>query len=314
MAATNDEARLAFLVVNFGSSALLARNLVPAVRECEPHLVVVVDCWSSQHERQRVTELTRVEGWDLVPLPDNRGFGGGMNAGAFHALECGATQLLLLNPDARINFEALQMLSEAIHEHPLTLASPRVVDGVGRTWFEGAVVHLNDGATSGRSARRTAEPGERWEWISGACMMLNSHLWEAVGGFDESYFLYWEDVDFSRRVTTVGGRLLVLPEVTVLHEEGGTHEDQVEGRGRSGTYYRYMIRNRLLFATKHLDKDGIRRWRRSSIRSAWQILLHGGRRQFLHPMAPIRAAWRGLREGRSLAAAALKNEQPRRTQ
>ncbi|RMB58148.1 glycosyltransferase family 2 protein [Tessaracoccus antarcticus] len=308
MNGNNQNTRLAFLVVNFGSSTLLARNLAPAVRECRPDVVVVVDCWSGEDERQRVTELSAAEGWDLVSLPDNRGFGGGMNAGAARARQLGATQLLLINPDARIDSSALDLLSTVAAEYPDALVAPRVVDAEGKTWFAGAVLHLSDGATSGRSARLPEATDGIWEWISGACMMLSMQLWDAVGGFDESYFLYWEDVDLSRRVTARGGRLIVVQEATVLHEEGGTHKDQVEGRGKSGTYYHYMIRNRLMFATKHLDAEGIRRWRRASVTNAWAVLLQGGRRQFLHPVAPARAAWRGLREGMALAAFALKND------
>lgn len=313
MTVTDTRARLAFVVVNFGSSTLLERNLAPAVHECQPDLVIVVDCWSSDLERQRINELVVSRGWELVSLPDNRGFGGGMNAGVRRARSLGATQLLLINPDARIGAHALRVLRDAISKDPIALVAPRVVDGQGRTWFEGAVLHLSDGGTGSRYAARMSNPGEVWEWISGACMMLSMALWDAVGGFDESFFLYWEDVDLSRRVTTAGGRLMVIPEAIVLHDEGGTHEDRVEGRGKSGTYYRYTIRNRLLFATKHLDADGVRRWRRKSVVNAWAILLQGGRRQFLHPIGPVRAAWRGLREGRAYAAAALKPTKPRKS-
>ena len=53
------------------------------------------------------------------------------------------------------------------------------------------------------------------------------------------------------------------------------------------------------------DADGIRRWRRTSMRNAWQVLLQGGRRQFVRPLPPLRAAWRGLRDGRRIARTAL---------
>lgn len=316
MSEKDSSPQLAFVVVNYSSSVLLAINLIPAVSECQPDLVVVVDCWSTDRERHSIARLAEAEGWELICLPDNRGFGGGMNAGVTHARSLGATQLLLINPDAKIEVNALRALRTAITDDPFALVAPRIVDGRGRTWFEGAVVHLSDGGTGSRYGVRMkneVDPDEVWEWISGACMMLSMSLWDAVGGFDESFFLYWEDVDLSRRVITAGGRLVVLREVSVLHDEGGTHEDPAQGKGKSGTYYRYMIRNRLLFASKHLNADGIRRWRRSSIRNAWAVLLQGGRRQFLRPVAPVRAAWRGLLDGRALSAVALKSVEHRRS-
>lgn len=312
MTAIREPTRLAFIVVSFGSSTLLMENLLPAVQACSPAIVVVVDCWSSMDERDKVSRLCSEQRWELVALPDNRGFGGGMNAGAARARELGATQLLLLNPDARIKKPALELLRAAVIDDPYALISPRIVDANGRQWFDGALLHLHDGSTSSRQSSPSVQ-GEVWEWISGACMALSMELWDAVGGFDESYFLYWEDIDLSRRVILLGGRLKVVAEASVVHEEGGTHEDKVMGHGKSGTYYRYMIRNRLLFATQHLDADGIQRWRRSSLRSARAILLQGGRRQFLRPLTPLLSAGRGLREGNSLAIAALRLQHPRRS-
>lgn len=304
--------RLAWIVVNFGSSALLEENLAPAVKECRPEIVVVVDCWSSKDERQRITALGAAEGWHVLALPDNRGFGGGMNAGVGVAHHHGATHLLLVNPDARVGAEALVLLQAAAALHPMSIAAPRVIDAAGRPWFDGAVLHLSDGATTSMSSRRMVGAGEVWEWISGACMILSMTLWDAVGGFDESYFLYWEDVDLSQRVRELGGSLFIVPGATIVHDEGGTHTDRPWGRGKSATYYQYRIRNRMLFATKHLDAEGIRRWRRSAWRNAWAVLMEGGRRQLLHPVPPLAAAWRGVSEGRAIATAALKKQEVRR--
>ncbi len=78
-------------------------------------------------------------------------------------------------------------------------------------------------------------------------MAFTISLYELVGGYDESYFLYWEDVDFSVRASHVGAHLQVLTDVTAIHDEGGTQET-TKGRAKSLLYYRYNTRNRLLFA------------------------------------------------------------------
>lgn len=297
---------LAIVVVNFGSSTLLSGNLLPTAQDVQPDHVVVVDCYSTEEERQDVLRLSRMHGWETVALPDNRGFGGGMNAGVGRALELGATEFLLLNPDAQIDASSVRRLRARVHSDPALLVSPRIETPDGRAWFTGSDVYLEDGTTRAATRRGERPEAQRWEWVSGACLMMSAQLWHASEGFDESYFLYWEDVDLSRRVVAAGGRLGVDAEALAVHDEGGTHTDPGSDRGRSGTYYRYMIRNRLLFASKHLDAGSIRKWRRSAMRNAWQTLLHGGRRQFLHPVGPVRSALRGLREGRSLASAALR--------
>ncbi|MEP6629668.1 MAG: glycosyltransferase family 2 protein, partial [Lapillicoccus sp.] len=105
---------LGLVVVNYASTPLLAQNLGNVHRGLPGARVVVVDCWSSQREREGVTELARTRGWQLVGLPDNRGFGGGVNAGVEVALLAGVRDVLLLNPDASLTATDVTLLREAV--------------------------------------------------------------------------------------------------------------------------------------------------------------------------------------------------------
>jgi len=86
-------------------------------------------------------------------------------------------------------------------------------------------------------------------WLSGACFAMHRDLWTTVAGFDDDYFLYWEDVDLSYRVVKAGGRLAVRQDLVAVHDVGGTQHD-VTQRAKSSTYYYYSCRNRLVFAAK----------------------------------------------------------------
>jgi Predicted glycosyltransferases len=294
----------AFVVVNYGSSALLRENLVASVQSCRPDLVVVVDNPTTDDERQCLRSLATEQGWALVESAENVGFGGGMNLGVARAEELGATCFLLLNPDARIDAPAWRRLLSAAS--PEALVAPRIVDGAGRPWFDGADVYLSDGRTMGAKHRSTRQGEPRWEWLTGACLLVHDELWRKVGGFDEDYFLYWEDVDLSRRIVAAGGRLEVVRDAVVVHDEGGTHAETTRAEAKSSTYYYHSIRNRLMFAVKHLDDEGVRRWSRSAVSSAFEVLMRGGRRQFVRPVGPLKAAYRGVRDGRRLVKTHLR--------
>ncbi len=121
-------------------------------------------------------------------------------------------------------------------------------------------------------------------------------LWEALGGFDERYFLYWEDVDLSWRARGLGAQLLVVRDAVAVHDEGGTQQPSHQ-RERSASYYYFNIRNRLLFAALHLDAAARRRWRQTALGAAYDIVARGGRRQLLRSRAPWQAAMRGTRDG-----------------
>ncbi|MGH1525247.1 glycosyltransferase [Leifsonia sp. L25] len=298
-------AAAAVIVVNYGSSQLLAENLLALARRAPWLTVVVVDSFSTAAERGRVAALADAEGW-LAVLPEgNPGFGGGMNLGVARAREAGAQRFLLLNPDARIEPEASAALLRATEADPMALVAPVVLRPDGSVWSAGADVSLVDGRMT--SARRRPQPAEsRAEpWLSGACLAVSERLWGLVGGFAEEYFLYWEDVELSVRVTRAGGSLVLLEQVTAVHAEGGTQQQGAASAAtaKSEGYYYYNIRNRLLFAARNLAPDDVERWEALAPRVAWEILLQGGRRQFLKPVVPLRAALRGIRDGRRLVAA-----------
>ena len=298
---------LAVVVVNYGSSALVDSNLGATAEDAVPAHVIVVDNFSTAEERGQITALCARRGWDLVAPADNTGFGTGMNAGVRRALELGATELLLLNPDARIDAASIDALRAAVAGAERTMASPVVRSPDGRVWFGGLDLYLADGTIRGIGRRADFPGAERIEWLSGACLWITREVWELIGGFDDEYFLYWEDVDLSARLLAAGGEVVVVPDAVAWHDEGGTHRGAGQrAEAKSETYYYYNIRNRMLFAARHLDDDGIRAWKRTSLRAAKAILLRGGRRQFLRPVPPLRAAYRGLRDGRRIAAEAIR--------
>ena len=124
-------------------------------------------------------------------------------------------------------------------------------------------------------------------WLTGACLMISRELWDRLGGFDDRYFLYWEDVDLSWRCEEAGGRLHGRAGGNRGPRRGGhSGRPRTRERTRSATYYYYNTRNRLLFAGAHLDRATRHRWITSSAREAYNILLRGGRRQLLS-MAPV---------------------------
>lgn len=282
--------RPAVIVVNYGSSELLARNLTASTNRGD--LVVVVDSWSDEAERAAVLRLAGAHGW-LVETPDiNTGFGVGMNLGAARALAEGATSLLLLNPDARIAPSAAGRLFAQVEAERSLLLAPRILRPDGTVWMTTTMdLRLSDGTN--RSSRHR-EPGmDVMVWVSGAVMALSAELWLRIGGFDDDYFLYWEDVDLCRRVHAAGGSIRVDETTTAVHDEGGTHADG-QGRAKSEAFYYYNIRNRALYAAKWLEPTDRSRWTARTLSTAWDTMLTGGRRQFLEGVRPWRALARGI--------------------
>ncbi|WP_354351809.1 glycosyltransferase family 2 protein [Pseudarthrobacter sp. PvP090] len=296
----NGETSWAIVVVNYGSHLLLKANLLPLARQSPEAHIVVVDSFSSVDERNAVQELAHANGWHLVLPETNVGFGRGMNLGVARALKLGAERVLLINPDATMERRDVELLHAEVAASPMTMCAPIIRTSRGAVWFSGADLYLHDGSIRSERWRKTVNAPYH-SWLSGACLMISKQLWNAVAGFDEDYFLYWEDVDLSHRILKAGGCLKCVRSATAVHDEGGTHTDDTSGtrhRAKSPTYYYYNIRNRMMFARKNLSPEDQRRWQRGSLKAAREILLRGGRRQFLHrPRQAISPAFRGLRDG-----------------
>lgn len=292
MTGLDELASLAVLVVNYGSHDVVEENLVRSLGEEFPGQVVVIDNFSTDAEREAIAEACAGYGWTLLPLPTNEGFGGGNNRGAELALSRGATELLLLNPDAWITLPTIRRMQQQVRADPGLQLAPTVLRPDGSLYAAEVDLHLAHGemrATSRRPA--DADPARIHTWVSGACCMLSGDLWRRLDGFDEDYFLYWEDVDLSHRVVLAGGSVRVDPALTAVHDEGTTHRSAGEQRAKSPIYYYYNTRNRLLYAAKFLPRAAGWRWVRATPRISYCVLLQGGRRQFAHPR---RSLWPAL--------------------
>lgn len=305
---------MAVVVVNYGCHRLIEANLSRIPVRNQDVRVVVVDNFSTERERQDVQDLAADRGWDFIALPENRGFGAAMNAGIQAAARSGCACFLMLNPDASVE----PAVVAALHEHsladPLALVTPSIVSSHGETVFAGSRVLMDSGRIQGlrpvsdtdrgtRSVVRSSAETPVGDWLAATCLVIHRDLFERVGGFDESYFLYWEDVDLSHRCEQAGGRLVVRADLSAVHDEGGTQGDR-RGRAKSNTYYYYNCRNRLLFATRHLSRRQTVRWIWHTPAESWQILMRGGRRQLLHSPGTSIAACHGSLDGLVLAVRA----------
>ena len=291
-------ASTAVVVVNYGSHELLESNLAAVSSAAPEATYVVVDNFTSADEQDQLARLGRSHRWTIVAESTNTGFGQGVNAGVDVAIAAGCTTVLVLNPDATIERESLERLATAVGTDRTLMVAPIVRESNGRLWFGGADVLLDDGRMSNPKRRPEREGRPYNEWLSGACFAISTELWIKSGGFDPDYFLYWEDVDLSLRVQRAGGHLEVDTTSEAIHDEGGTHTQRLRWRAKSETYYYYNIRNRLLYAAKHVDAAQQKQWLRATPRVSYEILLQGGRTQFLLPWIPVRAYLKGIRDGR----------------
>jgi GT2 family glycosyltransferase len=215
---------VAVLVVNWNAGALLARCLEALQRQTyRPDRIVVVDNASSDDSLElAAAHLRSVQ---LIQLPDNVGFARANNVAARCAGPVDA--LALLNPDAFAEPGWLKALVQAAEQEPevgafasqMRLASsPDNLDGAGDSYH-----------VSGRAWRNGhGEPGSLWSDRDrevfapcAAAALYRRAAFDDVGGFDERYFCYFEDVDLGFRLRLRGHRSLYVHSAVVHHVSSG---------------------------------------------------------------------------------------------
>lgn len=216
------------IIVNWNGGDLLRRCLSDLLRQTvQPTRILVMDNGSSDGSAEKVASLPGVT---VRMLGENLGFAAGNNRALS---ECGTEFVALLNPDAFPEPDWLEKLLAAARAHPDVAAFGSrqmvegvegVVDGVGDVYhFSGLVWRQGHGESLGPS---DLVPCEIFSPCAGAALYRREALVE-VGGFDEDFFCYVEDVDLGFRLCLAGYRSLYVPDAVVHHvgsaTTGGQH-------------------------------------------------------------------------------------------
>lgn len=205
--------------------------------------VLVVDNASSGDDPERFIERFGAD--RVLVQPENRGYAGGMNAGLSYWLEQDDdAPVLIITPDAAVAPDTLRLLLDELNATPEAgIAGPVVVysEADGRLSAGGAVDRRRVRARLLPDVQ-SEQPYDA-EWIDGCCMLVRRAALRDVRGFDERYFIYFEETDFCGRVRAAGWRIRVVPSARVDHPKSvGT---------LAPYYFYYMVRNRYLFWEKN---------------------------------------------------------------
>jgi N-acetylglucosaminyl-diphospho-decaprenol L-rhamnosyltransferase len=200
------------ILVTFNSSPTILRALHSIPSACE---VIVVDNGSSD----TIAELLADQPVKLVRLPENIGFGGASNIGAALATR---EFVLFLNPDAVLEPGAISALVDAAQRIPNAAFNPQLLDKQGKTANRAPSRFLNKKRVRGHMETDPSIDDVEVDVLSGAALFCRRHIFNEIGGFDPSLFLYFEDDDLSLRLLKAGCRLFRHQRSVVRHEGGAS--------------------------------------------------------------------------------------------
>lgn len=209
------------VIVTFRTPVHLMRECLTSLQQNGCHQVVVV----ANDRADDVRALAAAQRAHYCAPAANRGFAAAANLGAG---QLKTDLVLFLNPDAALESGALARAGSYLATHPacgivgLLLTSPR---GTPEPRAFGAkVTPLSLIARRFTATTLPAQP-QPVGWVSGGALLIRRALFTRLHGFDEHFFLYWEDVDLCRRASILGLPVVVLPNARAVHQRGASLRD-----------------------------------------------------------------------------------------
>ncbi|SDS38986.1 glycosyltransferase family 2 protein [Corynebacterium timonense] len=205
-----------------------------------PTLVVCADNGSTDGVAERLA--SEREGVEFLPTGGNIGYGAAINAAArrLRSLREAGTiderYVVVTNPDVRFrpgSIDALLACAEALPSagavgprieeedgsaYPSAREVPDLVTGAGHALL--SRVWPSNPFTAAYKAGADMDTQRTAGWLSGACLLVRWEAFDEVGGFDERYFMYMEDIDFGDRLARAGWDNVFCPSAVIAHDQG----------------------------------------------------------------------------------------------
>jgi N-acetylglucosaminyl-diphospho-decaprenol L-rhamnosyltransferase len=256
-----DAKSLSIILVNYNGSAFLDNclNSIEQTAKQSDREVVIIDNCSTDDSIKLVKD--NFSHFKLISSQVNLGFSKANNLAIKHSQ---GKHLLFLNTDTILIENTPQILSEYLNQHQdIGAIGSRITFEDGSYQLSGGklpnlAIELWDKIKYGLDRRwhqvfsgiydRQYSTIREVGWLTGACLMIRRDVFEQIGGFDESFFMYFEDKDICKRVHEAGFKVIYYPETSLIHLLGGSSQ----GIKKSvNTYYRD---SQLYYYQKHLGK------------------------------------------------------------
>ena len=202
----------------------------------------------------------------IIKSDKNLGFAGGQNLGIQYGLESGIDYFCVLNNDVILDDNFLnELLRTFKDEKNCGIVSPKIYFAKGHEfhkdrykksefgkvfWYAGGIIDRNNVYTSHRGVdeidRGQYDKVEETDVANGACVIIKREVFEKIGLLDSSFFLYWEDADFSERAKKAGFKVMYYSGTCMWHKVSAS-----TGGSGSPTNDYFLTRNRFYYSMRY---------------------------------------------------------------
>jgi GT2 family glycosyltransferase len=244
--------RIASVVLNWNGGSVTIRCVESLYCSTDVSVnVIVVDNGSTDGSLMLLR--SRFPHVHVIANERNVGVAAGFNLGLEKALAEKCEFVFFINNDATVEPSTLSVLADLLHKNErVAIVTPRIMDGTrqGLMWYDGGARNLFGEMTHRGMGRMpdSARDNRLSAFATGCAMLVRASLFDSIGKFDEQFFAYAEDADFSLRTINAGREILHCPTALVIHLPSSSIK---RNAGRWLRDY-YVTRNNLILQRKHL--------------------------------------------------------------
>ena len=252
------------VIVNWNSGRFL-KECIDSLRSSSLYIlfnIIVVDNASSDHSLAFIEACDEYN--DLIVLRNNKnmGFGAACNLGARRFQ---SEFILFLNPDARVQRHTVEKTLDFMRSginSDVGVCGVQLIDGdeeISRSCARFPSFSMLLNSSLGFSRIFNGLGYQMFDWahdcttevdhVIGAYYFIRRKLFSNLQGFDEDFFVYYEDLDLSRRVKLRGWKIVYIADINAYHVGGGSSENI------KATRFFYSARSRLIFVSKHFSRS-----------------------------------------------------------
>lgn len=227
----NSNKKLSVIIVNFRSEHYLEKCIASIYNKFPPDLAFEIIIVNNDKDGKLEGIRQKFPGAAILDLGENIGFGAGQNMGSSRAQ---GEYLFFLNPDTEILSDNISLILEDFERYEnIAILGSLLLSPGGKIqdWSHGKEINLkklikNNLGWPDTEKLADVKKKKKTEWVSGTALFIRKKIFKDLGGFDEQFFMYFEDMDICKRARQLGQLVLFHPRFQVLHHGGKSYPNQ----------------------------------------------------------------------------------------
>ena len=216
--------------------------------------IILVD---NESDNKKVKNFKYRNEIEIIQNKKNEGFSKANNIGIDYALKNNFDYTILINNDTIVEKNLIEVLLKTAQAKNFSVVQPLILKYSGKEiWNAGGRINYFFGnfITRKKVGNSLNSSHELTEWLTGCCCLFKTKIFKEIGKLDESFFAYYEDVDFSLRLKKHGYKIGFTSKTHIYHYESFSSISNNSKGGKLSPYIHYLnIRNHILILKKHSD-------------------------------------------------------------